>query len=108
MYHVKFKGGETRSYSREGYALKVAESDGADHVVDDMGVVVWAAGPLESRMTKVKAENLEPGKIVLSGRKGHPPVEIARVRIGRKHVTAYDSADRDVLWVPVGTKVPAA
>jgi hypothetical protein len=108
MYHIKFTDGTSRSYAREGYALKVAESDGADHVIDDEGVVVWAAGPLEDRMTKVKAENLEPGKIVLSGRKGHPPVEIARVRIGRKHVTAYDPADRDVLWVPVGTKVQAA
>lgn len=108
MYHVKFTNGETRSYAREGYALKVAQSDGADHVIDDLGVVVWAAGPLEARMHKVRAENLQPGKIVLSGRKGHPPVEIARVRIGRKHVTAYDPANRDVLWVPIGTKVQAA
>lgn len=58
----------------------------------------------------VDVEEIEEGTLVVNTRKRAKRefVEVARVRIGRKHVTLFDETDRDIVWVPIGTKIEVA
>jgi plasmid stabilization system protein ParE len=85
----------------------LAEQENAT-VGEDEDLLGEVEGTLSTEFIDV--EDIEEGTLVVTTRKRGKRqfVEVGRVRIGRKHVTVFDVKDRDIVWVPVGSKIEVA
>lgn len=116
--------GEETQFSSKKTAIANGEKSGVFfHVLSPAGTIVheYAAPEDEDLLGDVEDEDLlgevevhdnteeidatevTEGMLVVSARRGHPDVEVARVRVGRKHVTLFNAEGTHFVWVPVAT-----
>lgn len=81
--------------------LGTVDSPETDDTTEEAGSQEDAVEEDDRVFETVLASEVEIGQFVKTWRKGHPALEVGRIRLGRKHVTLYTNDDVDIHWVPL-------